>query len=94
MWTYIAAAYAAMSLVTFCFYGFDKRRARLGGSRVPEKTLHLLELLGGWPGALLGMRTFRHKTQKRSFRLVFFAIVALHAAAWGTYAWFRLRDAQ
>ena len=67
-----------LSLVAFVFYGFDKRRARTDGRRVPEKTLHLLALLGGWPGALMGQRVFRHKTQKLSYRIVFWLCVMLH----------------
>ncbi len=90
MWTYVFALYASASLVTFFTYGFDKRRARLGGSRIPEKTLHILELLGGWPGAYGAMRVFRHKTQKAPFRRWFFAIVALHVVAWGLYLWWRV----
>jgi uncharacterized membrane protein YsdA (DUF1294 family) len=31
---------ALMSVVAFVAYGFDKRRARKNGRRVPEKTLH------------------------------------------------------
>lgn len=53
----------AINLVTFAVYGTDKRRARRGAWRVPEKTLFLLPLLGGSVGALLGMRVFRHKTK-------------------------------
>ena len=53
----------AINLVTFAVYGADKRRARRGAWRVPEKTLFLLPLLGGSRGALLGMRVFRHKTK-------------------------------
>lgn len=53
----------AINLVTFAVYGADKRRARRGVWRVPEKTLFLLPLLGGSVGALLGMRVFRHKTK-------------------------------
>lgn len=53
----------AINLVTFAVYGADKRRARRGAWRVPEKTLFLLPLLGGSVGALLGMRLFRHKTK-------------------------------
>lgn len=53
----------AINLVTFSVYGADKRRARRGAWRVPEKTLFLLPLLGGSVGALLGMRVFRHKTK-------------------------------
>ena len=53
----------AINLVTFAVYGIDKRRARRGAWRVPEKTLFLLPLLGGSIGALLGMRVFHHKTK-------------------------------
>ena len=53
----------AINLVTFAVYGADKRRARKGKWRVPEKTLFLLPLLGGSIGALLGMRVFHHKTK-------------------------------
>ena len=53
----------AINFVTFAVYGADKRRARRGAWRVPEKTLFLLPLLGGSVGALLGMRVFRHKTK-------------------------------
>ena len=53
----------AINLVTFAVYGADKRRARRGAWRVPEKTLFLLPLLGASVGALLGMRVFRHKTK-------------------------------
>ena len=53
----------AINLVTFAVYGADKRRARRGAWRVPEKTLFLLPLLGGNVGALLGRRVFRHKTK-------------------------------
>ena len=54
---------AVINLLTFIVYGADKRRARKGKWRVPEKTLFLLPLLGGSIGALLGMRVFHHKTK-------------------------------
>jgi len=76
------ALYALASLVTFLLYRHDKQRARDKGWRVPERVLHLGELLGGWPGALIAQQRFRHKTVKLSFRLVFFAIVALHQLLW------------
>jgi uncharacterized membrane protein YsdA (DUF1294 family) len=52
----IVAVYGLMSLITFAVYFFDKRTARHGRPRTPEVTLHVLELLGGWPGALLAQR--------------------------------------
>ncbi|SJM91388.1 Cold-shock protein (fragment) [Crenothrix polyspora] len=48
--------------------------------RIPEKSLHTLELLGGWPGALLAQRTLRHKNRKPSYQVVFWLIVGLHVA--------------
>ena len=60
---WLAVYLAAINLATFIVYGADKRRARKGKWRVPEKTLLLLPLLGGSVGALLGMRVFHHKTR-------------------------------
>lgn len=77
----------AINLVTFAVYGIDKRRARRGAWRVPEKTLFLLPLLGGSIGALLGMRVFRHKTKHWYFvwgvPAILLAQIAL--AAWLLY---------
>jgi uncharacterized membrane protein YsdA (DUF1294 family) len=77
-----------MSLVCFVAYGWDKGRAADDAHRVPEQTLHILALLGGWPGALLGQRHFRHKTKKLSFLIVFWCVVVLHVAIFGTAAYF------
>ena len=60
---WLAVYLAAINLATFIVYGADKRRARKGTWRVPEKMLFLLPLLGGSAGALLGMRVFHHKTR-------------------------------
>jgi uncharacterized membrane protein YsdA (DUF1294 family) len=87
-WKWAACAYALVSAVTFAVYGFDKRRAAGGGRRVPERTLHGLELLGGWPGALLGQAVFRHKRRKPRYMLVFLGIVGFHVALW--VVWCRL----
>lgn len=70
--------YLAWSLVTFVVYGIDKLAAKRDTWRVSEPTLHLLSLLGGWPGALLGQRVFRHKTKKHRFRIVFWLTLILN----------------
>ena len=70
----------AINLVTFAVYGADKRRARRGAWRVPEKTLFLLPLLGGSVGALLGMRVFHHKTKHWYFVLGIPLILLAQAA--------------
>ena len=66
-WTVLLVWLAVINLLTFIVYGADKRRARKGKWRVPEKTLFLLPLLGGSIGALLGMRVFHHKTKRWYF---------------------------
>lgn len=76
-----------MSIICFAVYGLDKRRAVTSGRRVPEQTLHVLAFLGGWPGALLGQRQFRHKTKKLPFLIVFWLVVVLHIATVGAVAY-------
>ncbi len=77
----VSLVLAALSLLCFALYYRDKRAASRGGWRTPEKTLHLVALLGGWPGAILGQQLLRHKTQKRSFRLVFWLTVLANVSA-------------
>jgi uncharacterized membrane protein YsdA (DUF1294 family) len=77
-WRVLLGYVAAASGITFLIYRHDKKRAESGGWRTPEATLHLLELLGGWPGAFLAQRLLRHKTSKRSYQVSFWIIVALH----------------
>ena len=51
------------SLLDFALMGVDKWKARHNRWRVPERAFFCVALLGGTPGALLGMWTFRHKTR-------------------------------
>ena len=76
--TFAAGWVAAMSLLAFGITWHDKRRAQTGAWREPESALHLLELLGGWPGAFVAQRLFRHKTRKASYQFVFVLIIGLH----------------
>ncbi len=76
--SWLATVFAALSLLAFAAYARDKRAARLQARRTPESALHVLELLGGWPGALLAQRALRHKNRKLSFQWAFWACVVLH----------------
>jgi uncharacterized membrane protein YsdA (DUF1294 family) len=79
-WMQVSPVYSyfvGMSLITFMFYGYDKRQSQNNRMRIPEIVLHILALLGGTLGALLGQLFFRHKTKKLKFRIVFFAIALL-----------------
>ncbi|WP_307731924.1 DUF1294 domain-containing protein [Pseudoduganella sp. SL102] len=76
----LAGWYALASLATFIAYAIDKRAARLGRRRTPERTLLLLGLAGGWPGALLAQRLVRHKSSKAAFLAKHWWTVALNVA--------------
>lgn len=72
----LGACYAILSLYAFALYGIDKRRAirgqrRIPERRIPEHRLLLPALFGGWTGAYLGSRIFRHKTAKKRFVVLF-----------------------
>lgn len=71
----VAAVYLAASSAAFAAYAWDKHAARNDRKRVAERTLHLLALIGGWPGALLAQRVLRHKTRKKPFRALCLATV-------------------
>ena len=72
---WVGAAYVALSVVAYGMYAADKRAAQTGAWRVPENKLHLVALLGGWPGALVAQQRLRHKTVKPEFRAVFWLTV-------------------
>ena len=78
----LLAAYVTMSALAFGLYAVDKRRAARGQWRISEATLHAVELLGGWPGAVVAQHTLRHKRQKPAYMVVFWLIVAIHGIAW------------
>ena len=67
----------ATNVVTFLFYGYDKWIAGSSFTRLPEKVLHGLAVLGGSPAALIAQKLFRHKTIKKSFQIVYWLIVVI-----------------
>ena len=60
-----------INLLGFLVMYIDKKKAKYGRWRIPEKTLMLIALLGGSIGTIAGMYLFRHKTQKLKFTLGF-----------------------
>ena len=87
--TILLAYLAAVNLTTFGLYGYDKTIAGWNTLRVPEKTLHLFEFIGGTPFAFLAQRVFRHKTVKLRYRVVFWTLAVIQAAliVWGIWYW-------
>ena len=59
VWIYLLV----INIVGFISMGVDKKKAKKGAWRVPEKTLFLFPVLGGGLGSWIGMYTFRHKTK-------------------------------
>lgn len=75
-------AYAfTLSVLTYAVYASDKNRARMNAWRIPEAHLHLLEMLGGWPGAWLAQQRLRHKCSKVSYQCFFWLIILTHQFA-------------
>jgi len=66
-WDLLAGWLALSGLLGFGLMGFDKRRAREAGWRIPERNFFTLALVGGTFGILLGSVAFHHKTRKGTF---------------------------
>ena len=79
----ILIAYIMTSCAAYLIYAFDKAAAIQGSWRTQESTLHIVSLLGGWPGAFLAQRKLHHKTRKHSFLAIYWITVALNCAGLG-----------
>lgn len=69
--------FAVINLAGFVSMAVDKSKARRNKWRIPEATLFLFAIFGGSLGCLLGMRVFRHKTQKPKFYIGIPAILGV-----------------
>ena len=78
--TFLLGIYGVASLISFGAYAKDKAAARDNTWRVPEAHLHLVDVLGGWPGGLVAQDLLRHKTSKTSFQVVFWMTVVVNIA--------------
>jgi uncharacterized membrane protein YsdA (DUF1294 family) len=77
----ILGLYVVVSGVAFVAYALDKSAARRGAWRISEGTLHVLALIGGWPGALVAQEVLRHKSQKQPFKTILWLTAVLNCAA-------------
>lgn len=76
----VLAWYVLTSGIAFLTYAADKRAAVDRRRRIPEDQLQAIALLGGWPGALVAQRRFRHKSAKRSFQAILWLMVFVNVA--------------
>ena len=79
----VPAFYVIASVTTFFAYLLDKSAASRREWRTKESTLHMLSLLGGWPGAIAAQRLLRHKSAKTPFQFTFWWTVVLNCAVLG-----------
>lgn len=84
----VAMWFLLANVLTLAIYGVDKTAARKTWRRVPESTLLVFGVVGGWPGAIVGQQLFRHKTQKQPFKTYF--IVSVIVSIVVTVAIYRL----
>jgi uncharacterized membrane protein YsdA (DUF1294 family) len=83
----VLAAYAVMSCITLMAFTLDKRAARLGKWRTPEKNLLMLAAAMGVAGAWMGVLWVRHKSRHSAFILWLILITAAHLLAWAGYVY-------
>ena len=77
----LSLAYLLMCTVSFIAYVLDQDAAgKPRRQRTPEASLHMLDLQGGWPGALIAQQQSRHKTVKASFQAAFWCTVLTNLA--------------
>lgn len=74
---FLIAYILTLSVISFVYFGIDKRKAKKDHQRIPEKSLLLLTILGGTNGSVLGMLLFNHKTAKKSFIVKMVAIILI-----------------
>ena len=70
-WSWLLAS----SVVAFAMYGYDKMQAKRDAGRIPNAVLHMMALIGGFVGALLGRIVFNHKSNVRSNPLFLVTLV-------------------
>ena len=80
MGVYVALWMAIMSVTGAVVCAHDKRAARRGARRVPERALWTLAALGGACGVLLPMLALRHKTRKARFAVLMPLLAAVQVA--------------
>lgn len=88
MWALLGIYLFIVNVCAFLMMGIDKRKAKKGAWRIPEKNLFLMALLGGAFGGTMGMKVFHHKTRHWYFRFGFPLLLILNVALLLALVWF------
>ncbi|EEX33350.1 MULTISPECIES: DUF1294 domain-containing protein [Vibrio] len=76
--------YIALSTIAYMVYALDKHALHTGGWRVPSLTFHVLNIVGGWPGALLAQSVLHHKYNDIGYKSLFWLTLF---ANFGLFCW-------
>lgn len=77
----------AYNVIVGLVYAYDKRAAIRDRRRIRERTLMLLAVAFGAPGAWVAMRACRHKTHKPKFKVGVPALLLLQAFVVALASW-------
>ena len=87
-WIVLLCYFCSINLIAVIATYLDKRRAKKGGWRIPERNLLCLGFLGGALAEWLFMRRIRHKTTRKKFMIGLPVMVLFHAALCGVLLYF------
>lgn len=87
-WQNIVTYFIVINLFGFFIMWLDKRKAKKGAWRIPEKTLFIITAIGGGIGTTAGMFVFHHKTQKIQF-LIGFPFITILEIVTILYFWLK-----
>lgn len=66
-----------INLISILTFSIDKTQAKNNKRRVPEKILHLMELLGGVFGIMVFMYVIHHKSSKWQYYIITYIILII-----------------
>lgn len=72
---YLPAYLIFINVISVLVFSLDKLNAKNNKRRVPEKVLHLLELLGGVFGIIVAIYLIHHKSSKWQYYVITYIIL-------------------
>jgi len=80
--------FIVINVISFLTYAIDKYRAKKGYWRIKETTLHLMSLVGGWPGAAVAQRWLKHKNRKVTFQIRYWLTIVVNITVLTAFLYF------
>lgn len=77
-------SFIAISTITYLVYAVDRQWYHNSGHQIPNTVFYLLNMCGGWPGALFAQSILHHKYTGFDFKVMFWLSMAFNV---GFYCW-------